>query len=121
MKYIPDRFDIAYINLHPQSGQEINKRRPCLILSPKTYNKFGKVLVCPITNTKKGLGVEVALPNHLQTSGVIIADQVKSLDWRSRAIKYYERLDDLSVYEEVIAIIITLMIEGSELDFKKIL
>lgn len=55
------------------------------MVSPKLYNvKTGLALMCPITSKAKGYPFEVALPDGLAVSGVILADQVKSLDWRVR-------------------------------------
>ena len=60
-------------------------RRPALILSPAAYNeKVGLALLCPITNQVKGYPFEVALPDALPVTGVVLSDQVKSLDWQAR-------------------------------------
>lgn len=69
----------------PQAGREQAGRRPALVLSPKTYNaKSGLALVCPITNQIKGYPFEVAVPAAQGTTGVILADHVKSVDWKAR-------------------------------------
>ncbi len=79
----PDRGDIVWINLNPQAGHEQAGRRPVLILSPEVYNrKVGLALCCPITGQRKGYPFEVGLPAEGTVSGVILADQVKCLDWR---------------------------------------
>ena len=71
--------------MHPPAGHEQAGRRPALILSPGLYNgKVGLALLCPITHQIKGYPFEVALPDGLPVTGVILADQVKSLDWRAR-------------------------------------
>lgn len=83
--YTPDRGDIVWISLHPQAGHEQAGRRPALILSPAAYNrKVGLALLCPITRQIKGYPFEVPLPKGLPVSGVVLADQVKSLDWQVR-------------------------------------
>ncbi|MFO7628411.1 MAG: type II toxin-antitoxin system PemK/MazF family toxin, partial [Prochlorococcaceae cyanobacterium] len=67
-------------------------RRPALVLSPKSYNgKVGLALCCPVTSTIKGYPFEVQLPDEYAVSGVILSDQLKSLDWRSRNVKFIER------------------------------
>ena len=81
----PDRGDIAWISLSPQAGHEQAGRRPGLVLSPEAYNrKVGLALCCPITGQRKGYPFEVDLPAEGTVSGVILADRVKSLDWRAR-------------------------------------
>ena len=56
-----------------------------MVISPKRYNrKVGMALFCPITSRAKGYPFEVELPDGLKVSGAILADQVKSLDWRAR-------------------------------------
>jgi mRNA interferase MazF len=75
----------VWISLNPQAGHEQAGRRPALILSPIEYNKrVGLALMCPVTSKVKGYPFEVALPEDLEISGVVLADQVKSLDWRVR-------------------------------------
>jgi mRNA interferase MazF len=55
------------------------------VLSPLAYNeKVGLAILCPITSQEKGYPFEVKIPTGLAVAGVILADQVKSLDWRAR-------------------------------------
>ena len=83
--YVPEREDAVWITLDPRAGHEQAGRRPALVLSPKAYNgRVGLALLCPITGQAKGYPFEVALPEGLPVTGVILADQVKSLDWRER-------------------------------------
>lgn len=83
--YVPARGDAVWITLDPQVGHEQAGRRPALVLSPAAYNgRVGLVLLCPITSQAKGYPFEIALPDDLAVSGVALADQVKSLDWRAR-------------------------------------
>ncbi|MBI5842100.1 MAG: endoribonuclease MazF [Chloroflexi bacterium] len=85
MAYIPERGDVVWITFNPQAGHEQAGRRPAVVLSPKAYNgKVGLALLCPITSQVKGYPFEVAIPDDLPVSGVILSDQVKSLDWRAR-------------------------------------
>lgn len=63
--------------------------RPALVISPQSYNeKVGLVLVCPVTSKIKGYPFEVLLPDGLEVSGVVLADQVKSLDWQARNARF---------------------------------
>jgi mRNA interferase MazF len=85
MAYTPDRGDAIWITLNPQAGHEQAGRRPALVLSPAAYNhKAGLLVACPITSQVKGYPFEVAIPAGLKISGVILSDQVKSLDWKAR-------------------------------------
>jgi mRNA interferase MazF len=81
----PRRGDVVWVSLNPQVGHEQAGRRPALVLSPIEYNKrVGLALMCPVTSRVKGYPFEVALPEDLEISGVVLADQVKNLDWRVR-------------------------------------
>ena len=83
--YVPQRGDVVWIALNPQSGHEQAGRRPAVVLSPGIYNeKVELVILCPITNQIKGYPFEVIIPDGLPVSGVILADQIKSVDWRVR-------------------------------------
>lgn len=83
--YVPDRGDLVWLAFDPQAGHEQAGHRPALVLSPKAYNQATSLaLVCPITGKAKGYPFETPLPEGLEVSGVVLADQVKSLDWRAR-------------------------------------
>ena len=82
---VPKRGDLIWVSLNPQAGHEQAGRRPALVLSPVEYNsRVGLALMCPVTNRAKGYPFEVALPADTDVTGVILADQIKSLDWRAR-------------------------------------
>ena len=81
MSYVPRRGDLVWLSFDPQAGHEQAGRRPAFVLSPEAYNrKTGLFLACPVTSKEKGYPFEVSLPSGLQVSGVILADQLKSLD-----------------------------------------
>ena len=83
--YIPQRGDIVWLDFNPQAGREQAGRRPAFVVSPAAYNgKVGLALVCPVTSREKGYPFEVPLPSGLAVTGVILSDQLKSLDWRRR-------------------------------------
>jgi len=87
--YVPQRGDVVWITLNPQSGHEQAGRRPAVVLSPGIYNeKVELAILCPITNQIKGYPFEVLMPDGLPVSGVILADQIKSLDWRAREAEW---------------------------------
>ena len=87
--YVPERGDVVWITLNPQTGHEQAGRRPAVVLSPGAYNgKVGLALLCPVTNQVNGYPFEVLIPAGLAVSGAILADQVKSLDWRAREAEF---------------------------------
>ncbi len=93
MAYIPARGDVVWLNFNPQAGHEQAGRRPAVVLSPRAYNQtVGLAIFCPITTRQKDYPFEVALPDSLAVSGVILADQVKSLDWRVRQTEFIASL-----------------------------
>jgi mRNA interferase MazF len=81
----PARGDIVWLEFNPQAGHEQAGTRPALVLSPVEYQRrAGLMLCCPITNQVKGYPFEVALDTRSDASGVVLADQVKSVDWQAR-------------------------------------
>ena len=91
--YVPDRGDLVWLEFTPQTGSEQAGRRPALVISPKAYNaKVGLALFCPVTSRVKGYPFEVVLPEGSGVVGVVLADQLKSLDWRARKSKLIERV-----------------------------
>lgn len=81
----PDTGNLVWLSFSPQAGREQAGRRPGLVLSPRSYNaKVGLCLVCPVTYHVKGYAFEVALPAGFPVQGVVLADHVKSADWRER-------------------------------------
>lgn len=87
--YVPDRGDVVWLQFEPQAGHEQSGRRPALVISPKSYNgRVGLALLCPITSKVKGYPFEVLLPAGLKISGAVLADQIKSLDWKARQAQY---------------------------------
>jgi mRNA interferase MazF len=84
-QYIPGRGDVVWISLNPQAGHEQAERRPALVLSPAAYNgKVGLAILCPVISQVKGYPFEVLIPDGLTAKGAVLADEVKSLDWRAR-------------------------------------
>lgn len=83
-EYIPDEGDIVWISFDPQSGHEQAGHRPALILSPARYNKVaGLAICCPMTTKIKSYPFEV-LTELEGVANAVLADQVKSIDWRVR-------------------------------------
>ena len=95
MTYIPDRGDIIWINFDPQVGHEQAGHRLALVVSRRTFNRASEVLICfPIRSRRKGYGFEVPLPRNFEVKGVVLADQIKSMDWRQRKARYFAKAPD---------------------------
>jgi mRNA interferase MazF len=106
--YCPDRGDIIWLDFNPQAGHEQAGRRPALVISPKIYNsKIGLCLLCPIISKVKGYPFEVVVSGLINIKGVVLSDQLKSLDWRIRRAEFIAKASPEMV-EEVIALIHTL-------------
>ena len=86
--YIPERGDIVWLNFTPQVGREQQGKRPAIVVSPQSYNqKVGLALFCPITTKQKGYPFEVEIENE-KIYGVVLSDQIKSLDWQQRDAEF---------------------------------
>jgi mRNA interferase MazF len=91
--YVPERGDIVWLVFDPQVGREQAGRRPAVVLSPKSYNgEVGLAICCPITHQAKGYPFEVALPAGENVTGVILADHIRSVDWKGRQASFIARL-----------------------------
>ncbi len=107
--YAPDRGDLVWLEFNPQAGHEQAGRRPALVISPGVYNRrVGLALFCPVTSQVKGYPFEVALPPGLPVSGVVLSDQVKSLDWRARRARRIAKAS-AAVTDEVLGKLSTLV------------
>jgi len=101
----------VYITLNPQRGHEQAGRRPAVVLSHSSYNKkVGLAIFCPITSQIKGYPFEVLIPKKLPVRGVILSDQIKSLDWRVRKIELVCKLPTETI-EEVLKKVYVLLFE----------
>lgn len=90
-EYIPDRGDYVWLNFTPQTGYEQKGKRPAIVISPKEYNKkVGLALFCPITSIKKDYPFEVNI-NNSKIKGVVLSDQMKSLDWQYRNAEFISK------------------------------
>ena len=107
--FIPRRGDIVWIDMQPQAGHEQSGRRPAVVLSPESYNgKVGLALLCPITRQLKGYPFEVIIPPGLKVEGVVLSDQVKSLDWKVRNAEFCDKVPD-NVVLEILKKLMTLL------------
>jgi len=100
--YIPSHGDIVWLEFNSQAGHEQAGRRPAIVLSRKEYNqKTGLAVFCPITSKPKGYPFEVKIDGS-KIKGVVLADHIKSLDWKARKVKFIESADT-TAFNEVIA------------------
>lgn len=91
-RYVPERGDVVWLQFDPQAGHEQAGHRPALVVSPRAYNeRVGLALFCPVTSRVKGYPFEVLFPAESEVDGAVLADQVKSLDWRARKAKLFAR------------------------------
>jgi mRNA interferase MazF len=89
-QYIPDRGDLVWLDFEPTKGREQKGVRPAFVVSPKVYNaKVGLALVCPITSQVKGYPFEVSC-GDAKIEGVILADHIRSVDWKARHAKFID-------------------------------
>jgi mRNA interferase MazF len=88
----PERGDLVWLDFDPRIGHEQAGHRPAFVLSPRSYNvRAGLALVCPITSKAKGYPYEVPLPPGLKATGVVLADQIRSIDWIARRPRRMDR------------------------------
>lgn len=99
--YTPEQGDVVWLDFDPQAGHEQAGRRPALVLSPKSYNQGTKLMLCcPVTSRVKGYPFEVALVGSSHISGVILSDQIRSLDWVARNAQFIDHASE-SILSEV--------------------
>ncbi len=97
--YVPRRGDLVWISINPQEGHEQTGRRPAVVITPERYNHHvGLALCCPLTSQIKGYPFEVLIPEHSGAEGVVLADQVKSFDWRTRNAQFISALPDETIH-----------------------
>ncbi|MFK5892113.1 MAG: type II toxin-antitoxin system PemK/MazF family toxin [Pseudomonadota bacterium] len=90
--YIPDKGDFIIATFDPQSGHEQKGRRPALVVSNKVFNKStGLTIVCPITNTNRNIPFHVEVSTESPLTGYIMVEQVKSIDYKTRQVKFVEK------------------------------
>lgn len=99
-EYVPDRLDVIWIDLNPTRGHEQSNTRPIIVLTTKAYNKrLGLLVGCSITSHIKGYPFEVQI-DEKKVHGVVLADQVRSMDWRNRRLKFIQKAPQ-HIFEEV--------------------
>lgn len=100
--YVPERGDFIRLNFDPQAGHEQMGSRPALVLSHTSFNrKMGFVFVCPISTTKRKNPFYVPIPQSEKVIGIIMTDQLRSLDYRARKASFISKCPE-SLLEEVL-------------------
>lgn len=93
-QYVPEKGDLVILIFDPQVGHEQKGRRPALIISNKSFNKaLGLAIACPITNTNRDFPFHVKVDTENLT-GFIMTEQIKSIDFNARKVKFVESLDE---------------------------
>lgn len=86
--YIPRKGDFVAVTFDPQSGHEQRGRRPALVVSNDLFNEAtGLCITCPVTNTRRDHPFHVSIPDGQDVTGVVMVEQVKSIDFRARSVK----------------------------------
>ena len=97
---LPDAGDIAWVEFDPVKGTEQAGRRPAVVLSARIYHEESKrALVCPVTSRARPWPFNVTLPEGLKTSGVVLVDQIRTIDRSGRMFEIIERVPDEVLWE----------------------
>jgi len=103
--YIPAKGDFITLTFDPQSGHEQRGRRPALVLSNHAFNQAtGLAIVCPLTNTDRGVPFHLPVPTSSSLTGFLMVEQVKSVDYNARQARFVEAAP-LPLIEDAIAIV----------------
>jgi mRNA interferase MazF len=115
-QYIPDRGDLVWVNLNPRQGHEQAGHRPAVVLSPNRYNnRTGLCVIFPATRQLKlkGYALELHVVASGKVEGVVLADHVRSIDWRARNVRLIQRIDQ-AVLGEIVAKLEALIIHPAD-------
>lgn len=103
--YIPQKGDFVMVTLDPQAGHEQKGRRPALVISDTLFNKHtGLAIVCPITNTDRRFPFHVKVTDQSSITGYIMVEQVKSIDFVSRKVRFVKKAPS-DILNEVLGIL----------------
>ena len=106
-RYVPRKGDFITLSFDPQAGHEQRGRRPALVVSNDLFNRHtGLAIVCPITNTDRGFPFHLPVPGTSSLTGFVMVEQVKSIDYATRAARLIEPAPS-ELLEDVIDLIDT--------------
>ncbi len=112
--YIPRQGEFVYLTFDPQAGHEQKGRRPALVVSKDLFNNAtGLALVCPITNTKRNFPFHVPVPTDGSLTGFIMAEQVKSVDFRARKAQFIAAAPQ-EIVNEVLALLDAILFDPAD-------
>jgi len=104
-EYIPAKGDLVAVTFDPQSGHEQKGRRPALVISNDLFNqRTGLAIVCPVTNRQRDFPFHVTLPQESGVTGFVMVEQVKSLDYRARQVRFIAKAPE-SVLDEALSLL----------------
>ena len=104
-RYIPRKGDLLTLQFNPQAGHEQQGRRPALVMSNQTFNQaVGMAIVCPLTNTNRGIPFHIPVPEETGMTGYIMTEQVKSVDFKARKAIYVADAPHATI-DEVLAVL----------------
>jgi len=100
MEMVVKRFDVYLANLDPTIGSEIQKTRPCLVISPDEMNRHIRtVIIAPMTSAQKGYPTRVPC-TFQKKKGQIVLDQLRTID-KARLIKRLGTIDSEDQWEVI--------------------
>ena len=103
--YVPRKGDFVALTFDPQSGHEQPGRRPALVVSNDLFNRHtGLCIACPVTNSRRDYPFHVTIPEGCDVTGVVMVEQVKSLDFRARSARRIGPAPD-SVLQETLSLL----------------
>lgn len=90
------QYAIVLVDLNPTVGSEMQKTRPCVIVSPDEMNKYLQtIVIAPMTSSSKSYPTRVEV-KHNNKKGWVALDQIRTID-RKRIIKIFEKLTEKEI------------------------
>jgi len=104
-RYAPQQGDFVALTFDPQSGHEQRGRRPAIVISKDLFNRgTGLCMVCPITNTDRGVPFHIAIPADEAVTGFAMVEQVKSIDYTARHARRIGKAP-IALLEEILSVL----------------
>ena len=90
------QYDIVLVNLDPTIGSEIQKTRPCVVISPDEINhNLNTIVIAPMTSTSRNYPTRLKV-RHNNKDGFVVIDQVQTID-KKRIIKMFDALNPVEI------------------------
>ena len=98
-----NRFDIVLVKLNPTVGSEIQKTRPCIVISPNEMNMLKTVIIAPMTS--KGFDFMFRPKIEFEEKeGLVLLDQIRTVD-KKRIVKKIGQVDDETSLEIIATLV----------------